>query len=386
MPVTDKKLTFVPVIKKTLLLAFASLFFVRCSNKLEILAPYKEEVAVYGLINQNDSVQYIRVQRIYLGEGNAITMAQNQDSCYFKPGEITVKLQRFLNGNQVSVDNPATANKEIVLTEAYVPLQSGNFNTNQLIYKTTHKLYDSLGSVGGCEYKLVIHSNKTGKEFTSSNVGLIGNFKTGLIYAPSPDNSVLTNNPPPSFPTPQIYLVPNSTSGSTGTVNCLYRAPVNASVCGLYVRFHYTEYSTSTSAGVPKYVDVNEGIQYCAAQDGTDKIDLSFTGDGMIASLVSIIPDNGGVDHRTADSVHFILNAGGYDVSLYNQVNSSTSLSQTKPTYSNINGGVGIFSCRKDFYLLKKIQNDSKDRLASDPKTCFLHFLDHSGNKSTLCP
>lgn len=375
-----------PVIKKAFLLALVSLFFVRCSNKLDILAPYKEGVAVYGLINQNDTVQYIRVQRIFLGEGNALVMAQNEDSCYFKPGELTVKLQRFSNGNQVSVDNPGTANKEIVLTEAYVPLQSGAFNTNQLIYKTTHKLYDSLGSVGGCKYRLVIHNNKNGKDFSSSDISLIGNFKTGLIYAPSPDNSILTNNPPPGVPTPQIYLVPNSTSGSPGSVNCLYKAPLNASVCGLYVRFHYTEYPNAGGAGVSKYVDINEGIQYCVAPDGTDKIDLSFTGDGMISSLVSAIPDNGGIDHRTADSIHFILNAAGYDVSLYNQVNSSTSLSQSKPTYSNINGGVGIFSARKDYYLVKRIHNDSKDRLASDPKTCFLHFLDHSGNKSTLCP
>ncbi|MGZ3865181.1 MAG: hypothetical protein ACXVC6_04055 [Bacteroidia bacterium] len=368
------------MIKKAFLLAFVSLLFVHCSNKLDILAPYKEGVAVYGLINQNDTVQYIRVQRIFLGEGNSLVMAQNQDSCYFKPGEITVKLLRFLNGNQVSVDQPATANKEIILTEAYVPLQSGTFNTNQLIYKTTHKLYDSLGVAGGCQYRLVIHNNKSGKEFTSSDIGLIGNFRTGLIYAPSPDNSILVYTPP-SVPTPQVYLVPDN-----GSVNCLYRAPVNASVCGLYVRFHYTEYSSSSSVGVAKYVDINEGIQYCAAPDGTEKIDLSFSGDAMIASLVSAIPDNGGIDHRTADSLHFILNAGGYDVSLYNQVNSSTSLSQSKPTYSNINGGVGIFSARKDYYLLKKIQNDSKDRLSSDPKTCFLHFYDHSGNKSTLCP
>ena len=106
--------------KRTLLLTVVSLLMLRCSNKLEILAPYKESVAVYGLINQNDTAQYIRVQRVFLGEGNALTMAQNPDSCYYKAGELKVSLQRIKGGAQVGVDNTGSVPSgplEIVLVQ-----------------------------------------------------------------------------------------------------------------------------------------------------------------------------------------------------------------------------------------------------------------------------
>src|ERR1035437_2806405 len=174
--------------KKVVFIVFISLLLLRCSNKLEILAPYKESVAVYGLLNQNDTAQYIRVQRVFLGEGNAMSMAQNPDSCYYKPGDLKVTLQRIKNGSQISVDNPATSVMEIVLTEAYIQTQAGVFNSNQLLYKTKHALYDD------SQYKLAIHSNKTGKDFSSSNVGLIGDFSTTTCLAYGQEGSVLTQN------------------------------------------------------------------------------------------------------------------------------------------------------------------------------------------------
>jgi len=351
--------------KKTFFIAFAALFLLKCSNKLEILAPYKESVAVYGLLNQNDTVQYIRVQRVFLGEGNAMSMAQNPDSCYYKPGELKVTLQRIKNGSQVSVDNPASAAMEIVLTEAYVQTQPGVFNSNQLLYKTKHALYED------SQYKLVIHSNKTGKDFSSSNVDLLADFSTGLVYAQ--ENSVLFYNPIQKAP-----LVPSN----GGVVTCKFNSPVNAAVCGLTLRFYYTEYP-----GGSKYVDLGLGTQYLMSQQGGEMVDLTFSGDGMIHDIANAIQVNPNVNYRTPDSLHFILNGAGYDVSLYNQVTGSTSLSQSKPSYTNISGGVGVFSSRKEFSLSKKISDNSALRLAADPVTCHLRFHDNSGSpSSTTCP
>ncbi len=80
-----------------------------CSNKLNLLAPYKESISVYGLLQQSDTnyTNYIRVERVFLGAGNAYTMAQNQDSVYFAAGELTVSLQRWnlYTGAQVSIDS-----------------------------------------------------------------------------------------------------------------------------------------------------------------------------------------------------------------------------------------------------------------------------------------
>jgi hypothetical protein len=386
--ITDKKLTFVPMFKKAFFIAFISIFLVQCSNKLDILAPYKESVAVYGLLNQTDSVQYIRVQRVYLGEGNALTMAQNQDSCYFKPGELTVKLVRFKDGAQIPVDSPYTASSTInaiTLTEANIQLNPGVFNTNQLLYKTTHKLYDQ-GTPANITYQLLIHNNKTGKDFSSNPVGLIGDFKSGLGHylTAHPPCVVLQSNPPHSVltPTPNVAIVPSA----NGVVVCKFNSPVNASVCGMSLRFFYSEFASSTGTPIHKFIDIGLGFQYLGSPAGGEMVDLTFGGDGMLSDIANAIPVDPAVDHRTADSVYFVLNGAGYDIALYNQVNSSTSLSQSRPTYGNINGGVGIFSSRKEYSLVKNISQSSIDRLSQDPKTCPLHFYDYSGHKSVNCP
>jgi hypothetical protein len=360
------------MLKRAVLIGLTVFSFVSCHNKLEILAPYKESVVVYGLLNQGATAHYLRIQRVFLGEGNALVMAQNQDSVYFKPGDLKVTLQRIKNGAQVPVDNTGSI-MEIVLTEDYIQIQTGVFNPNQLLYKTKHTLYED------SQYKLIIHNNKSGKEFTSQ-CALIGDFKSQLTYGSQ--YSVLTSNPGTQIQT--VNIVPNG----NGSVVCRFGSPVNAAVCGLKLRFFYTEFGNSGS-GTPKSVDIDLGYQYIASFGGGQTITLDYSGGSMKNRLVDAIGIDPAVNHRTADSVHFLLNAGGYDVSLYNQVNSSTSLSQDKPNYSNITDGVGIFSSRKEYVLVKHLSttpNGCIYTLANDPITCPLRFLGTTGALGTNCP
>src|SRR4051812_36753311 len=80
--------------------------FNSCKNELHILAPYKESVSVYGILNPDTNLQIIRINKIFLGEGNAFQMAQVQDSVNYKAGQLTVTLERFVNGVQA----PTTKN------------------------------------------------------------------------------------------------------------------------------------------------------------------------------------------------------------------------------------------------------------------------------------
>lgn len=342
---------------------FALLFvsvFISCHNKLEILAPYKESVAVYGLLNQDDSVNYVRVQRVFLGEGNALVMAQNPDSCYYKPGDIKVSLQRIINGNVVSVDNPASSAMEIVLTETMVTTQTGVFNPNQLLFRTNHALYED------SKYKLLIHNNKTGADFSSGLVSLLGSYANQLTFGQQ--QSVIT----PS------YAFVNIVPSYGGTVVCKFGSAQNSGVCGLGLRFYYTEYP-NTGPVTSKYVDIDLGIQYPVTSNAGEEIDRSFMGDGMINSLKDAIGINTNMNHRTADSIHFILNGAGPDLALYNQVAGTTTLSQEKPSYTNIQGGVGIFSARRGYTVRKRLSAQCVDRLASDHITCGLRFFGAGG-------
>ncbi|MBK6985680.1 MAG: hypothetical protein IPH32_13415 [Bacteroidetes bacterium] len=140
-----------------------------CKNDLDVLAPGEESVSVYGIINPNEPVQNIRINKVYLTDGDGLTAGQNGETINYGPGELRVSLQRFVNGSTTpTVTSVGTgtiaAKKEIVLTETVVTTAGGNFSTQQRIWQTTDKLYNS------GEYKLTIKNINTGKEFTAQTI------------------------------------------------------------------------------------------------------------------------------------------------------------------------------------------------------------------------
>jgi hypothetical protein len=354
------------MIKNIFFIAFVFTLFGGCSNKLSLLAPYKESVSVYGLLNQDDSIQYIRIERVFLGEQNAYTMAQNQDSVYFKLGDIKVTLQRWKNDVQVSVDNPATSLKEIVLTDTLLQADAGIFNQNERVYKTKHKLYND------SEYRLIIHNNKSGKEFTSQT-SLIGSFQ--LLISTNGSLNALNPNYPATFSL-------NITPSGNGVIDCFYGSPANSGVCGLIMRLNYTENNGGNTS--QKYVDVDLGTNYPLQTAGGENQEFKPSGNAVLTNLAYLLPVNSSAT-RTIRGVDFLLTAGGQALALYNQVNASTSLSQSKANYTNISGGIGVFSCRNELVMKRKVTPQSVDTISASSITCKLRFVDEHGSLS-ICP
>ena len=352
------------MIKKAFFIVIVFALFGGCSNKLNLLAPYKEMVSVYGLLDQDDTTHYIRIERVFQGAGSAYTFAQNPDSVYFTSGELTVKLERWRNGQQISVEKPFTSNKEIVLTDTVMTAASGIFNANERVFKTNHPLYaDDSTAV----YKLVIHNNKTGKDFWAQT-GLIGAFQ---LLAPATPLNYLQSNYQPSF---KMNIVP----GYNASVICVYNSPANSGVCSLDMNLVYTE----IASGLQKNTDISLGTLYPLASSplsGGSREDFSYAGSSLLSDIAASVPVNTTVS-RDLKYIEFVLSAGGVDVALYNQVNSSTSLSQSKANYTNINGGVGIFSSRHKITLHRDVSDQALDTLAANKQTCKLRFVDALGN------
>jgi gliding motility-associated-like protein len=66
-------------------LAFISLLglLFSCNTDVDLIGDYKVTPIVYGLLDQSDSIHYIKIQKTFLGQSNALDMAQVQDSSYF---------------------------------------------------------------------------------------------------------------------------------------------------------------------------------------------------------------------------------------------------------------------------------------------------------------
>jgi hypothetical protein len=365
--------------KKIVFILAAGVLFNSCKTDFDLIAPYKESVAVYGLLSQSDSVNYIRVNRVFLGEGDATLIAQNSDSVYFKPGEVSVSVEKYYGSVKKQTYN---------FTETYEkPLSPGYFNVNQLIYKSIQPFSsDSAGKV--FEYQLIVRNNLTGMVYTA---------KTTLVR--DYGSSTCSNITPVSYCVLGSFFIPGL-AGAAGNVNVKLQTTANARIVNLGVRFYYRD-SLFSGAVTPHFVDIKFPNKKASTLAGGEVMDFSFSRETFYNTVGNgIVDDPSIVRSRTADSLVFFVVSGGEELSLYNEINGTTgSFGQEKPIYTNIDGGVGVFSARYTKKAKKAYYNchlgaaqtgvityGSLDQLAIMPATCHLRFTKSDCSINTFCP
>ena len=129
--------------------------FSSCSTDFEINAPYKETIVVYGLLNTLDTAQFIRISKAYLGEGNALVMAQEPDSINYAD-ILDVKMERWQSEN-----GPVLETFSLQRTDT-IPKDEGIFAAPyQVYYRTNHPISDdgSLYQQIQWEYCKLDHAN-----------------------------------------------------------------------------------------------------------------------------------------------------------------------------------------------------------------------------------
>lgn len=368
------------------LLATTVISLSSCKNDLDVLAPGEETVSVYGILNPNESVQNIRINKVYLTDGDALTAAQDPTAINYDTSELRVSLQRFLSGGTTptltTVGN--ASKKEIVLTGTVITTAAGSFNTSQTIWQTTDKLYNS------GEYKLTIINKKTGKEFTSQNViidSVKPNSNKPFIYHPtlypSHGNYVTTG----SFPTPQTGYIDYSVL--TGTQKIKFTSIANAKLYDVVLRFHYID-SLIAGGTSNEYVDFKFTTQKSLTLEGGEPMEVTFSANDFYVNIGAQMAKKPAVSvkNRRSFYLEYIIRAGAESLNTFLQVNQpSNTIAQDKPNYSNINGGVGIFSTSSRSIITHDMWNDFIDKIACHPSTYPYLFCKSNGVVApSACP
>lgn len=338
-----------------------------CKNDLDINAPYRESVAVYALISTSDTVNYVRVNRVFLGEGDATQIAQIQDSAYFKPGEVTVYVEKYYNGQK---------KQTIPFSETFVQLSPGVFNTNQLIYRSTFKFKADTNvtsaNIVDFQYKLVVKNNVTGKIFTAT---------TKLVRS--------IRGCPGSLPGCFFRELPlpayNVNIPVNGNANVVIGSVVNAKVYNFSYRFYWRD-SLFDGTIIPRSLDFTLGTRISNGISGGENIDFSYPGSIFYSTIRDKVPDDSNVMKRLADSISFYFDLGGEEFYWYNEINgTSGSFGQEKPIYTNIdNGGVGFFTGKYRYVFTRKFFNFS-DFSQQDSVMSQLTVQNLMQNCKTIC-
>ncbi len=355
-----------------------------CKNELNVLAPSGEEsVSVYGILNPNDSVQTIRINKVYLPSGDALVAAQDANQINYDSSEIRVSLERYLTGNSTpQLTTIGNSNKqEILLTAKQINTPSGVFNQSQMIWQTTDKLYSN------GNYKLIIKIKKTGREITAIT-NMIDSVKSNSkpfiyhpTYYPSHGNYITTG----SNPTPQNAYIDYSTL--TATQKIKFNSIANAKLYNVVLRFHYID-SLLTGTTNTGYVDYQFSELKSTTLLGGEALEVSFLANDFYSNLGNEMAKKitSNINNRRSHYLEYIIKAGAESLNTFLLVNQpSNTIAQDKPNYTNINGGIGIFSSSSRSMITHDMWNDFIDKIACHPSTNPFGFCNSAGKKTNIC-
>lgn len=333
------------------LLVFFSLFSLfSCSTDFDINADQQDITVVYGLLNQSDSTQYVKITKAFLGDISAYELAQDPSLSSYGDN-IIVKVEETTNGilsRTFNLQKTIITNKDTGIF--YAP--------NQEVYKYTPvPLLNQLST-----YKIII-TNKVTNKVTTATTGLIKDF---TVEKPSfnPSN-------------PQIGFV--NQAGEYGVYDAQWFSAKNGRIYEPYFRFHFKEVDKATLDTTNKYVDWLLSSIKSAKLDGGEVMIVSYNGESFYKNIQAKVPINLNVD-RVIGKVDFIISVGGDDLSIYIDLNEpSSSIIQERPSYTNVTNndgtpGVGIFSCRYEKKFTYKLTQYSVDKLLNGEYTSQLGF------------
>ncbi len=336
-----------------LFIFFIAISVVSCSTEVDLNAPWKEQMVIYGLLDQSKSVQYINITKAYLGDGDALEMAKRGDSIYYNPADLTVTLEEMKGNDIVST--------EILQPVSVYNKEAGIFNNDSAaLYKAVNKLNSNN------DYQLTVLNNKTGYKATAKTPLVksdVGRNFTFNLYTTGTGVEESFN-----------FVKANGAYIENKSIDWVVYE--NGKVYQPVIRFNYLEADNVAFTGaVAKYVD------WFLPQERTEQnqlvnseMEAIFGGEEFFKYLAAKIPADGKI--RRAGKLEFTLNVGGEELDLYYQISKpSTGVSQEKPTYTNITNGFGIFSCRfQSPPQIVLIENVSLDKLINGELTAGLGF------------
>jgi hypothetical protein len=287
---------------------------ISCETDFNVNADWKEVTILYGLLDQNSETQFIKINKAFLGQDDALAMASISDSSNFNPDDLLVKIHKLKQSNFCSFD---TLPDYRILSDTVVIKDEGLFPTdNNIIYTFS----DSLFLSNDFTYLITVENITTGN-LVSANTELVNgfSFKTNLTYN---------------------FGFYNENNGFSNKTLSWYKAN-NGEIYQLDLIFNFLEINVSDT--------INKSIVWSkplVEYVGSDLMISSFEGEEFFNKLENSIDINNNVV-RTFVDLNVRMTVGTEDLYTFINVNQPfSSIVQERPSFTNINNGIGLFSSR----------------------------------------
>jgi hypothetical protein len=365
------------MLRFSLLLCSISVLFHSCSTEFELAGQYVDRAVVYGLLDPIDNPSnggtghLFRVQKMFLGQASAFDMALIPDSSYFPVKALTVNLVEFDDNGGESrfpMDTITIFNKDMgdPSDEDF-----DFFAPKQLLYRSIHNIDPEL------EYGIEIIKIDQSTQDTIYRA----DSRTAIVDV----SPFRFENPSSTSPLPQQIDIYSSSSQTYKDYTLRYRTANNAAMYEVWLRFHYRE--------IINGIQTEKSVEWLAARAepagilGGQSTQVPLSGEAILAKIGALVPPNpdalriigiervpAGTQNRDLD---IIVRMGGQSLFDFIEINNSsnTSAVQDKPTYTNINNGLGLFSSRSETtYEAAYFPSQTLQVIESSPYTAGLNF------------
>lgn len=315
--------------------ALLLLLFSSCKVEFSPNGPWNEIPVVYCLLDQGDDTTYVRVQHCYLAEGNQYQYASVPDSIYYPQDALTVQLEAWNTWrDDMGVSHRYGESPAQVFTFNYTEQydkEEGQFTTQRhpVYYYPTAGLLDS-----NKIYRLVIIKNASGDTLATAETGLV----CGNMSMVSPNNTLGFNF---------------SGVGNNKTCNISWTSLKLARQYQPIVRFYYRDFivnqlspTTLDTVLVPHYIDIPCPVKKSNVNPGV-ALSVLLEQSTFLNTIKENI-DNPTVTKNIRDTVDIFVYCATEDLAAYIYASTpSDGINQERQTYSNINGGLGVFAARR---------------------------------------
>lgn len=346
-----------------LALCIAALGFKSCNTEFSVNGNYEITPVVFGLLDHGDSVHIIKITKAYLGDGDNLVYAKEPDSNYFE--SIDAKVVEFdeeglETGREWTLQDSVVNNKDTGVF--YAPQQEVMFFfENDLKENYEYELQATCFQA----------DNKS--QYVSARTNMINGFSIG---SPAVFNSDKIN-----FNVATVNENDDYKSYSF-TVN----EALNASLYNYKYTFRWREYYTDgTEQDFEMVRNDGDVVQESFTNANVHLVNFSgldffrwvggFTNSGGTEVDGIISPDTD-VDRRIVLGMDITIAIAHHNLQQFINVSKpQTGIAQVQPEFTNINGGLGLFSSRHVFRINNyRLSPNSMQELCTGQFTADLQF------------
>ena len=307
----------------TSLLMLVALFSA-CSTDVDLYADYKDITVVYGLLDSGKDTNYVKINKAFLGPGNALEIALIDDSCNY-PYKLDAKIlekRAPANGTKYELTRTLVLDTLTIHTK-----EPGVFySPDQLVYYTAEPINSNTDRY---KYRYELQIDR-GDTLLTAETDIVGG---------------------------ETFIIESRPLGFSADKGKIYWYPCpNAVVYEVVVKFYFTEIGPGTETR-DRCMTWSLGTHPASTlTEDHGRFIVTYKSAMFYSHLANFLGDDtlGGSNERTVERVitdyclGIGVSAGGEELYNFITVNGpSSSIVQNLPEYTNISGdGYGVFSSR----------------------------------------